>query len=613
MRKRQAKSITLPAPIAGLVENQPTAAKDPLGAEWIENFLPTARGLRMRGGAQQYAYVASPIKTLFDYVDGNDSRMFAATETAIFDVSNTISSASSPNSDALVWGSGRWGQKDWGRLESPIASGFTSGDWSSQQVGVTGGDFLIMVNGQDVGHIFDGTAFTPWTDEAINRLDFELMTSAFAVGETITGDDSGATAEIIGYAQTAGAAGSLYLGAITGTFTDGERFTSAGGAAYVDGAAVVENSITVSGVDTSALSDVWLYRNRLFAVEKDSLRVWYLPAGSVGGTALDFSLAGIFRRGGKLLMGGTWSLDSGDGFDDKCLFISDLGEVAVYSGTDPSDVGTWGLEGRYDIGEPLGKRATMQAGGDLLIATKDGIVPISAAIQQDRAALSLSAVTRTIRDTWKDEVDRTMGNVELHKWTDGNLLVTVFPEADRMLTANLQTGAWAVQTGWHGNCASTFNDDVFVGRNNGFVMKLDSGGTDEGNPFTARLCYAFTDLGDLTGYKVATMARGAYFADGNYDAKYSVATDYNVRFPVAPNVAPLNPDEMVWGISKWAEKAWARRVEDPRTGKVDRWHSVAGAGHSIAPVVQITSGGADKMPVELVAIDLMIEAGGRAA
>ncbi|TIR78102.1 MAG: hypothetical protein E5X19_32465, partial [Mesorhizobium sp.] len=75
------------------------------------------------------------------------------------------------------------------------------------------------------------------------------------------------------------------------------------------------------------LSFVWTYRSREFFIEKNTLTAWFLPVDAISGAASDFSLAGVFQKGGSLLCGGTWSLDAGDGVDDKCVFISTKGEV----------------------------------------------------------------------------------------------------------------------------------------------------------------------------------------------------------------------------------------------------------------------------------------------
>jgi hypothetical protein len=355
---------------------------------------------------------------------------------------------------------------------------------------------------------------------------------------------------------------------------------------------------------------VWIYRDRLFFVKRDSLKAYYLPVASIGGAAQDVSLSGVFQRGGKLLLGATWSLDSGDGMDDKCVFVSDRGEAAIYSGADPSDASTWRYEGRYEVGTPLGKNATMRVGGDLLIATDEGIVPLSAALQKDPADLSLHATTRAIESTWRNEVARTGGHVQLIKWTKGDLTLACFPDASHMLTANLNTAAWAMQTGWHGTCGATFETGAFVGRDDGSVIELDTGGTDLGQPFTARLCFSFQDFGNPAAYKQATMMRGGYFADDDFRPQYGIASDYSINWSAAPNSAPSTTGAMKWGATHWGAGTWARDIDTPRKGKTENWRSVTGEGSALAPMVQITSGGSRKLPVELIRVDLLAETGG---
>ncbi|MCP3878333.1 MAG: hypothetical protein GY701_08065 [Sulfitobacter sp.] len=609
LRRTKSGQVSLPAPVAGLVEGYPSADG---GAEVLENFLPTSRGVKVRGGTSQFAYIRQPVASMFGYVAGAQSKVFAASASAIFDVTTTLSSASSPNSSALTWGQGKWGVGTWSKVETPIASGLTSGAWSAQQIGTSGGDFLIAVNGADTAQIYDGTDLNPLSDVAVNNLSFDAMTAAISIGEVVTGGTSGASATVLGLVQLTGSTGTLKLGPVTGgPFLDNEAISSPGGAAFADGVNSAASSITITGVDTSDLSHVWIYRDRMFFVKKDSLKAYYLPVASIGGAALDVSLAGVFQRGGKLLLGATWSLDSGDGMDDKCVFVSDRGEVAIYSGSDPSDVNAWSFEGRYDIGKPLGKNATMRVGGDLLIATDEGLVPLSAALQRDPAELSLRAATRPIERTWRDEVSRASSDVQLVKWTYGDLMLAVFPQADRMLTANLNTAAWAVQTGWHGTCGATFGDRVYVGRADGFVMELDTGGTDDGAAFTARLCYSFQEMGNPAAYKRASMIRGAFYADDAFTAKYSVASDFSIDWPAAPNASASTRGAIVWGQSAWGSGAWSKDIETPRNGVTERWSSVAGTGFALAPMLQITSGGGSRLPVELIRVDFLAESGGR--
>ena len=106
---------------------------------------------------------------------------------------------------------------------------------------------------------------------------------------------------------------------------------------------------------------------------ENSLSVWYLPVKSIGGAATEIDLGAVFRKGGSLMFGATWSLDSGSGLSMTCASSSrPTARLVVYQGTDPASSSTWALTGVYDIAPPLNKHAYFQAGGDLAILTDDG-------------------------------------------------------------------------------------------------------------------------------------------------------------------------------------------------------------------------------------------------
>lgn len=585
--------VSLQPPVKGLMLNQPPGGADPLGAEVLENWIPTQRGIRVRGGLLKSATIgASPVTSLFSYRTTSAQAMFAASSSAVYNVS-----ALDP-------------------VNAPVASiaGQTAGYYSAQQIGTVGGQFLMAVNGADYAWRYDGSTWNPVTSVAVNQVSYNTLTAGFTKGQTLTGGTSGATALILAVIPATGTTGVLKLGTITGgPYQNGENITSSGGAAKANGASSVASSVTITGVATTSFSQVWLYRNRLFFVEKGTLNAWYLPVDSIGGAALNVSLAGIFQRGGAISFGSTWSLDSsGQGLDDKCVFVSTEGEVAIYQGADPSSASTWSLVGRYDVAKPLGINGSMSAGGDLLIATVDGVVPLSQVIVKDPAALSLSAVTRAIERRWMFEANAATSPVELVKWPERSLGVVTLPNSNKMLTVNLQTGAWAIQTGWVGACAETFLGKCYIGRSDGGVYAIDESGLDGTLPFTAKVCMAFNTLGDPVSYKRAQMVRCSFFAPESVDHKVSVALDYTAQLPVAPGSTPVTSQSayLIWDVGNWDQKLWwSESVEEQSLGTIAKWKTVVGSGIALAPTIQITSGQAQKLNVELVKIDVMIEAG----
>lgn len=135
----------------------------------------------------------------------------------------------------------------------------------------------------------------------------------------------------------------------------------------------------ITGLDSATFSDVWSYQSRLWFVEKGTTNAVYLPVDSIGGAAARFPLGGVFQKGGNLLAGATWSPeDAGRGQDDKIVFVSTNGEVAIYRGTNPAATdGSFSLDGVYQIGKPLGPRCFLRTRGDLAVMTEQGLVALS--------------------------------------------------------------------------------------------------------------------------------------------------------------------------------------------------------------------------------------------
>lgn len=411
---------------------------------------------------------------------------------------------------------------------------------------------------------------------------------------------SGQTSGYYSYIQFATAAGD-FLSAVNGT----DSLRQFNGSAW-------STIASLGPIATNKLSQVWAYRNRQMFIQKDSLVAWFLPVNQIAGTAQDFSLAGVFQKGGSLKFGATWSLDAGDGVDDKCVLVSDQGEVAVYEGADPGNANDWRLVGRYDISRPMGKRAFMQAGGDLLIAMEDGIVPISQAISKDRAALSLTSVSRNIEPDWRREVARRAALPwEIVKWPLLNMGIVSLPAdvgQDRLcFVVNLETGAWADYTGWDTRCLAIHDDWAYFGTSDGKVMQCEVGGHDDGAPYVCSYVGLFDHLGVPAASKVVHIGRTVFLAARAFKSKLSMSSDYQVELPSAPSSVPDDTlfdewDSGLWDVMKW-DAGSDKRI-------ASRWGSIGRSGFVVAPQVQVTSGVTPTPDAELVAIDITYEVGG---
>lgn len=560
------RDILFPAPVRGWVQsgNITTAGRDQ--AEVLDNIFPTAQGAELRSGASVYASIGASIVRLFTYSAGTDST-FAATASGIY------------NADRINAG---------GAAFADVA-GLVSGDWSEVQISTSGGQFVFVVNGVDHAHYYNGTDWNAIAGVAPFNVPYDALSAAFTVGETVTGGTSGATATIIGITQSSATAGILKVGTITGgPYQNNEALTSALGAATANGASTAAPSVSITGIATTSLKQCWLFKERIFAVEKNSMSAWYLPTKSIGGAATEIPLGAVFRRGGELLFGATWSLDSGSGIDDVCLFVTSNGEIAVYNGTDPSSAATWELVGVYDISQPLNKHASFKAGGDRAILTRDGIISVASALRQDRAALQVSAITAPIEDAWIKAVANGSNAFQITAtlWQSKGKLIIGVPVSGQNVSyvSNAKTGAWCRYTGWDVRCSTVANDTLFFGTNSGDVMHGETGGDDNGLAYTGVYVPKFTTANG-TAVKSVNFAWATVRTNGSPIFSMKAMSDYEVSSIVAPQPIVVDAGS-TWGTGVWGTFIWGGSSET-KTYTIHK--TVRAKGYSFSAGLAVTS------------------------
>jgi hypothetical protein len=586
----QYQSITLPAPIRGIIENENWAYTKPGCAVILDNWFPTQKGLRLRGGTERWLTLPDPVEIVrsgFEYVSGSVQRMFAATVTRLFDVSF---------SDNPVEVTGLGTQTD--------------GNYSAAQLANTGGDWLVIVN--DAGDYVRRYNGTSWAYLATTTpLDWTISTP-YAVGDRAL-DTADNTRWKCLVAHTSPG---------TGTFAAARLATP--GQWAIEHAS--DNGSFITGPVTApadvqngqGLTHVWKHANRLFFVQGGTMNAWCLPVHAVGGELVFIPLSGAMKRGGSLLFGASWSVDSGSGMDDKCIFVSDQGEIAMFTGTDPTDSANWKQEGCYDISRPLSKYGHVKLGGDILISTIDGIVPLTATMSKDVSALSLAAITYNIEPMWTREyTNKRTYPLMLAKWNEGNALIFSFPgsggttaggafttEPETVGVSNLHTGAWCRFTGWDAMCFMQINGSLFFGTQDGRIMLAESGGTDDG------INYVCTMVGGWEMFQVPPnqvtwfQARAAFFSSAHepFEPQLAATVDYQFRIPPPPAPGPDPGALDVWDQGLWDTALWDQPGAGVPQIKNTMWVSVGETGFSHAPIVQVTVEQQVRPNVELISV-----------
>jgi hypothetical protein len=344
------------------------------------------------------------------------------------------------------------------------------------------------------------------------------------------------------------------------------------------------------------------------------MKFHYGGIDAITGALTSASLGSIFRNGGSLLAGGTWSSDSGDGLDDRCVFITTAGEVAIFEGN-PADA-TWAKVGVYDLGRALGVKGMTNIAGDLCIATADGIIPVSAMVNKDPADLRGAAITDPISPTWAREYALGALDWRVTKWPRGGMLVaaplTTDSDVTTIYVANLESRAWAEVTGWEPGDIEALGDGLYLGGMDGTIYRAWAGGSDAGVPFTCQVQFPFNHLGNPATRKVAGNIRSVWKARTTLIPKVTLAADYLDQFPTGPNASGGGADTSAsWDVSDWDVSDWG--TSDETYSIHAKWRGVNGHGFALAPQVQITSSSLLRLSAALERVDLTYTAGGAVA
>ncbi len=412
---------------------------------------------------------------------------------------------------------------------------------------------------------------------------------------------------------TAGSAVSTYSTSITSSQWQWQNFSNTAGTFLLavngqdpplryNGSAWSTNTLSGSISSSRNLINVFSFNERLFWCEKNSLDLWYLATQAISGTLAKLPLGGVFNKGGSIVAGGAFSYDSGFSINDYLVAITSNGEAALYIGTNPAS--DFELKGVFDIGQPVGYRPTVKVGGDLIIITTKGAVPMSAMIENDRAKADKVAVTAKIQTLFNKAVAQYGGNFgwQAVNYPSASYLLINVPELEGQrqiqYVMNLITGAWCRFTNWNGGCWALLGDGIYFGGNNGTVYRANYTMKDNGSQIQWDVKTAFTPCGNPGQNKFFKALRPFLLTSGQASFLAGVNVDYDNVAPVG--VIDATPGSVgVWNVGLWDVARWGG------TGILVReWLTVGRIGTTVAARF---TGAASNISVQLNGFDLMFE------
>lgn len=363
----------------------------------------------------------------------------------------------------------------------------------------------------------------------------------------------------------------------------------------------------LTGLTTTSIIGVFAHKGRLFFIEKNSLSAWYLAAGAAGGALTEFDFASIAKRGGYLVAGGTWSVDSGDGPDDRAVFVTSEGEVIVYQGTNPSAANTWSLVGVYYIGEPIGRRCLFKYGGDLVVITLNGAFPLSAVLQSTTVDRKL-AITNKIELAFNEAATLYKGYAgwEAIFYPAQSAMLFNIPTAEfstakqYVLNTSSPKKPWCEFRNWDAVCFGLFDGELYYGVSGAVQKAWTSTMNDDGSNIVAEVKESFQNFG--TGQqKRATLYRPILQVNGSISYLTGIDVDFKDTNIVGEATYTVTSGAQ-WDVDDFDEAYWSAGLDIVR-----QWSSPQeNLGTWFAGKLKIST---NSLEVHMIAADMMMEIG----
>ena len=582
-QRRTAVTASVSAPVGGWNARDSIANMPPLDAVVLDNLWPTPTDIQLRLGYSQFSTgITGQVNSLMNYAGTSFQKLFAAAGTSIYDVSASTA--------------------------VPVKT-ITNDKFQHINVSTPGGHYMVAVNGVDPVQLYDGT---DWFSVA-------STTTAQTISSITRGGTGNLTATLTTAAPhglltgnkvtVAGADPDEYNGTFIITKTGNTTFTYTMDTAPATDATTVGTYtvlFAITGVDSSTFVHVNLFKNFLFFVQENSMSAWYLPVGQVAGAALELNFGGIARMGGYLQAMGTWTIDAGQGADDYAVWVTNNGEAIVYNGTNPDAAETWALKGVWQLGQTFNRRCFLKWAGDLLLLTKQGLVPLAAALQSSQLDPRVN-ITDKIFYAISRAISLYGNNFgwQINFYAQQNMLIINVPSTEGIQQFCMHTisKSWCNFTGISANCWELSYDTMYFG-GNGFVGRFWDSYSDNGNNIDATVQQAYSYFDAPGQQKRFTMIRPIFQTDNGLPG---ILVGINTDFDAQDNLGSVTYNAVsstlgVWDTAVWDEDVWGGALALTRL-----WQGVTGIGYSGGIVMKIASQGID---VHWISSDYVMERGG---
>ncbi len=325
----------------------------------------------------------------------------------------------------------------------------------------------------------------------------------------------------------------------------------------------------ITGVASTTLSAFKWHVRRLWAIENNSLNLWYLAVDAVEGPARLLPLAAYARRGGTITAIASMKMDGGEGPEDRLAIVTSEGELIVYSGSDPDNAATWSLLGVYTVPAPVGRRCFATYGAGLALLTVKGLLSVPAVLSSAASGKPLVALSRNINPTLEALSPTAVIESE-------NAEATIIHAGDYQYVRDAETKGWSRWTGLGATHWLDTPEGLYF--SSGTQVRLYGGGLDGTQAVKTVAVDAFDRFG-TNAKKTFRRIKPIYRVCQPYRARIEMLTDYR-DLPTSWEAASIDHEYWFWDDITWPQQPmnWTR----PLSARLGQWRGISGRGEVAA-------------------------------
>jgi len=359
-----------------------------------------------------------------------------------------------------------------------------------------------------------------------------------------------------------------------------------------DGSSTSDLSITLSdSVNANTLTGVHAHKNRVYYWTGTSQNFYHsATVDTFTGNFTKFPVGLVGTFGGNIIMINTLTIDGGEGVDDLLCIIMTSGEVLLYSGSNPAS--DFALVGTFRIAEPINeKRAIAKLGGDVIVMTREGYLPLSQVVRQDIVGNKAAAISEKIRGTVIAQVKATgtLTGWQIFVSPDGDKVIFNYPTGDadpfNQHVFNPIIRAWCIFEDIPAHVWGQFNGDTYFGSASGVVFKV-GGDADNGSNIVGDLATSYNYFGDRGTMKRFSSVQP--MLEGETDIVFSFGVGVDQAPVAAIDVSPVTfaSNLAAWDTATWDDFFWA---DTTGAGVTKRRKAVNRLGYSAALRIKVAT------------------------